>query len=48
MCVEGKAEIFISGNLEEIVQGQTLLIPAENVEVQITSEGAKLLEIFVV
>ncbi|MGI0105776.1 type I phosphomannose isomerase catalytic subunit [Salinimicrobium sp. WS361] len=47
MCVSGDAEISVSGNSEKIVQGQTLLIPAEVKEVQITSEGVELLEVFV-
>jgi len=47
MCVSGEAEISVSGNSEKIVQGQTLLIPAEIKEVQITSEGVELLEVFV-
>lgn len=47
MCVSGEADVRINGNAEKILQGQTLLIPAENEEVQITSEGAELLEIFV-
>ena len=48
MCVAGEADVSVSGNSEKLVQGQTLLIPAENSEVHITSEGAELLEIFVV
>ncbi|WP_423818311.1 type I phosphomannose isomerase catalytic subunit [Salinimicrobium sp. TIG7-5_MAKvit] len=47
MCVSGEAEISVSGNSEKIVQGQTLLVPAEVKEVQITSEGVELLEVFV-
>ncbi|WP_029036712.1 type I phosphomannose isomerase catalytic subunit [Salinimicrobium xinjiangense] len=47
MCVSGEAVISVNGNSERIVQGQTLLIPAENNEVQIKSEGAELLEVFV-
>lgn len=47
MCVSGEAEIEINHNSERIAVGQTLLIPAENKKVQITSEGAELLEIFV-
>lgn len=48
MCVSGEAEVTVGENSEKIIQGQTLLIPAENNQVQITSEGAELLEIFVV
>jgi mannose-6-phosphate isomerase len=47
MCVCGEAEISLGGNSEKIIQGETLLIPAENDEVQITSSGAELLEVFV-
>ncbi len=47
MCVSGEAEISVSGNSEKIVQGQTLLVPAEVKEVQITSKGVELLEVFV-
>ncbi|UZH54476.1 class I mannose-6-phosphate isomerase [Salinimicrobium tongyeongense] len=47
MCVSGEAEVSVDDNSEKIVQGQTLLIPAENNEVQITSEDAELLEVFV-
>ena len=47
MCVSGEAEIEVDGNSEKIIQGQTLLIPAENKEVQITSKDAELLEVFV-
>ena len=47
MCVSGEAEISVDGNSEKIIQGQTLLIPAENDQVKITSEGAELLEVFV-
>ena len=48
MCVGGEAEVAISGNAEKISKGETLLIPAENREVQISAEAAELLEIFVV
>ncbi|NJY62385.1 mannose-6-phosphate isomerase [Salinimicrobium sp. CDJ15-81-2] len=47
MCVSGEAEVTVDGNSEKIVQGQTLLIPAENNQVQITSEDVELLEVFV-
>lgn len=48
MCVSGEAEINVSGNSENIIKGQTLLVPAENYQVQITSsEGAELLEVYV-
>ncbi len=48
MCVSGEAEVSIGGNSERISQGETLLIPAENKEVQISAEAAELLEVFVV
>lgn len=48
MCVSGEAEVSVSGNSEKMIQGQTLLIPAQNTEVQMDSKGAELLEIFVV
>ena len=48
MCVEGNAEISLDANTEALKMGETLLIPAENKEVKITSsEGAELLEIYV-
>lgn len=47
MCVSGEALISINGNSEKIIQGETLLIPAENDEVRITSEAVELLEVFV-
>lgn len=47
MCVSGEAEISINGNSEKISQGQTLLVPAENKAVKITSESGELLEIYV-
>lgn len=47
MCVSGEAEVTVNGNSEKIMQGQTLLIAAENNQVQIISEGAELLEVFV-
>lgn len=47
MCVSGTAEISISSNSETIQKGQTVLIPAENKKVQIFSEGAELLEIYI-
>ena len=47
MCVSGKAQVAINGNSEVIEQGQTLLIPAKNEEVKISSEGAELLEVYV-
>ena len=48
MCVAGKAEVSIEGSSEKLKMGETLLIPAENKEVKISSsEGAELLEVYV-
>ncbi|WP_417887577.1 type I phosphomannose isomerase catalytic subunit [Zunongwangia sp.] len=47
MCVSGAATISIDGNEEEIKQGQTILIPAENDKVSIVSNNAELLEVSV-
>ncbi|MHA6279321.1 type I phosphomannose isomerase catalytic subunit [Salinimicrobium sp. CAU 1759] len=47
MCVSGKANFTVAGNSEELVMGQTILIPAEINEVQINSEAVELLEIFI-
>ncbi len=47
MCVSGKAEIETNGNKEIIEQGQTLLIPATNKLVIISSEEVELLEVYI-
>ena len=47
MAVSGKATVSVAGNKEEIEQGQTLLIPAENKEVEISSDDCELLEVSV-
>lgn len=47
MCVGGEADIVVGGNSERLKKGETLLIPAENSEAQITSKGAELLEVYV-
>lgn len=47
MCVSGEAEIGINGNSEVIAKGQTLLIPAKNKQVTISSEKAELLEVYI-
>ncbi len=47
MCVSGKAEISTNGNTEAIEQGQTILIPAVNKKVQISSEAVELLEVYI-
>ena len=49
MCVSGNAQVSIEGNSEVIEQGQTLLIPAKNDKIELSSqEGAELLEVYVV
>lgn len=47
MCVSGNAEIAVNGNSETIEQGQTILIPAKNNKVHISSENAELLEVYI-
>lgn len=47
MCVHGKAEIKTNDNTESIEQGQTILIPAINKNVQISSKGVELLEVYI-
>lgn len=47
MCVSGKAEIETNGNRESIEQGQTILIPAKNKLVNISSEEVELLEVYI-
>ncbi|SDL68336.1 mannose-6-phosphate isomerase, type 1 [Salinimicrobium catena] len=47
MCVSGEAAISVNDNSEAIKMGETLLIPAKNKEVRITSEGAELLEVYI-
>lgn len=47
MCVSGKAEIETNGNKETIEQGQTILIPAINKMVTISSEEVELLEVYI-
>jgi mannose-6-phosphate isomerase len=47
MCVSGAAQVEVNGNFETIEQGQTILIPAINKSVNITSENAELLEVFI-
>lgn len=47
MCVNGTAEVSIGSNSETMKMGETILIPAENDEVMISSEGAELLEVYV-
>ena len=47
MCVEGNATISISGNLENINFGETILVPATANKVLIESEYCNLLEVTV-
>jgi len=47
MCVSGDGEIETNGNSESIKQGQTILIPASNKEVTISSDGIELLEVYI-
>ena len=47
MCVSGTAQIEVNGNSEAIAQGQTVLVPAINKSVNITSENAELLEVYI-
>ena len=47
MCVDGKAEISCAGNPETIQKGETLLIPASAETVEIKTEKADLLEIYI-
>ncbi len=47
MCVEGSATITVDGNAEHIKMGETVLIPAENKQVIIQSEGCELLEVYI-
>lgn len=48
LCLSGDAEISLMGIHKKYLKGQALLIPAEVVEVHISSTGADLLEVFVV
>ena len=47
MCVSGAAEFEVAGNSATIQQGQTVLIPAENSKVSISSEDCELLEVYI-
>lgn len=47
MCVSGTVEIGTNGNFEKITQGESLLIPAKNKKVVISSEDAELLEVYI-
>lgn len=47
MCVQGEVSISGNGFEETISYGETVLIPASLNNIKLTSEGAKLLEVFV-
>lgn len=47
MCVEGEAQIKAESYCSKIKQGETVLIPAVLENLSITSENAKLLEVYV-
>ena len=47
MCVSGKAQITIGSNSEEINAGESVLIPANTNEVEISAENTELLEVYI-
>lgn len=47
MCVEGEGIIEMNGFSETIVRGETLLVPAETIELIIKSTSAILLEVYI-
>jgi mannose-6-phosphate isomerase len=47
MCIEGTAIIKIGNDFEEINKGETLLIPAVSKRIEIKSESAELLEVYI-
>ncbi|MBE7638854.1 MULTISPECIES: type I phosphomannose isomerase catalytic subunit [Salegentibacter] len=47
MCVGGSGEISVNGNSENIKQGETMLIPAENKQVEISAKNCELLEVYI-
>ncbi|GGG54171.1 type I phosphomannose isomerase catalytic subunit [Bizionia arctica] len=47
MCVEGEVEILTPNNRESIKTGETIMVPANISEFEITSKNAKLLEVYV-
>jgi mannose-6-phosphate isomerase len=47
MCVGGDGQVSVNGNSEKIRQGETLLIPAENKNVQLSAENCELLEVYI-
>ncbi|MDT0558990.1 type I phosphomannose isomerase catalytic subunit [Ichthyenterobacterium sp. W332] len=47
MCVEGSAEIIVNNYSEFISIGETVLIPANCIDVIFNAQGAKILEIYI-
>ncbi len=47
MCTSGKAVITVNGSSEEIIKGETLLIPAKCKKIEIIAENAELLEVYI-
>ncbi|SKB30142.1 mannose-6-phosphate isomerase [Salegentibacter holothuriorum] len=47
MCVGGNGVISVNGNSENIKQGETVLIPADNKQVDISAENCELLEVYI-
>jgi len=47
MCVDGQTSISLDGNSEDLVMGDTVLIPACAKEVHFQKDSAKLLEVFI-
>jgi mannose-6-phosphate isomerase len=47
MCVSGEAVVTVNDNSEVIKIGESILIPAKNKEVRISSKGAELLEVYI-
>lgn len=47
MCVDGEASISVKGHAEVIRAGETLLVPASANEIVLSSQNARLLEVYV-
>lgn len=47
MCVEGKASITVNNISEEIAKGETLLIPSSISNIEIATNSATLLEVYI-
>jgi mannose-6-phosphate isomerase len=47
MCVGGNAIVKVGKHTEEINKGETLLIPAASKRIEIKSESAELLEVYI-